>query len=126
MLWCNVWVCKLNVNWVVDDEIASLNHVHMYALCFAQKLIVVVVVERCCCWWIIDEFMIGCCCWMMVRSWLYDVVVVVLWCSHQFMLWVLMKVLLWLNCGDFAIFGENGLIMKKFDFDDVEWVKEDC
>ena len=43
-----------------------------------------------------------------------------------FMLWVLMKVLLWLNCGDFAIFGENGLIMKKFDFDDVEWVKEDC
>jgi len=51
-------------------------------------------------WW--------CGCWMMVRSWLYDVVVVVLWCSHQSMLWVLMKVLLWLNCGDFAIFVKIG------------------
>jgi len=54
-----------------------------------------------------------CCgCWIMVRSWLYDVVVVVLWCSHQFMLWVLMKVLLWLSCVNFATFVKIGFLSK--------------
>ena len=63
---------------------------------------------------------------MMVRSWLYDVDVVVWWCSHQFMLYALgvdesiVVIELWWICN----FYENGLIMKKFDFDDVKWVKE--
>jgi len=60
-------------------------------------------------------------CWMMVRSWLYDVVVVVLWCSHQFMLWVLMKVLLWLSCGDFAIFVKMGCVLLIFGYQSIDW-----
>ena len=60
------------------------------------------------CWFV--QFDEKWCCggWMMVISWLYDVDVVVWWCSHQFMLWVLMKVLLWLNYGDFATFVKMG------------------
>ena len=87
-LWCNVWACKLNVNWVVDDEIASLNHVHMYALCFAQKLMTwdVVVDEL---WWTHDWLLL-----LLLRDVVVDellmnlwlVVVVEWWWDHDYMM----------------------------------------
>jgi len=84
MLWCNVWVCEFDVDWVIDDEITCSRCVYMYTLCFHSKLmkynvvvdellmnswlVIAVVVMRCCCWWlmpwviIIIELEVNLCC----------------------------------------------------------------
>ena len=60
MLWCKVWVCEFDVDWVVDDEITRSRCVYMYTLCFHSKLMKYNVV--------VDEL------WM--NSWLCDMIVV--------------------------------------------------
>jgi len=59
----------------------------------------------------IDEFWCGVV-ELWLNSWLWVVVVVVRLCSHKFMLWVLMKVLLWLSCVDFVNFVKIGFLSK--------------
>jgi len=102
MLWCNVWVCEFDVDWVVDDEITCPRCVYMYTLCFHSKLmkynvvvdellmnswlVVAIVVMRCCCWWlmpwviIIIELEVNLCCsWRF--SWKMGQMVILLkWC----------------------------------------------
>jgi len=37
MFWCDVWVCEIDIKWIVDDEITCSKHAYMYTLHFPLK-----------------------------------------------------------------------------------------
>ena len=60
--------------------------------------------------------------WIMILWWLNDGEIMIIWCSCCSVMMFssiyalgVNESIVWLNCGDFAIFCENGLIMRKFD-----------
>jgi len=66
--WCDVWVCEVDVKWIVDDEITCSQHAYVYTLHFHLKWMrydVVVDgllwnhVNCCCCCWEMLLLMIG-------------------------------------------------------------------
>jgi len=54
MLWCDVWVCEIDIKWIVDDEITCSKHAYMYTLHFHLKWMRYDVV--------VDEFTSDCYC----------------------------------------------------------------
>ena len=107
MLWCNVWVCDFDVDWVVDGEITCSRCVYMYTLCFHSKLMKynVVVDELLMNSWLVVAVIVMRCCW-----WLMPWVIIIielevnLCCSWRFS-WKMGQMVIFLNwCFDFKFY----------------------
>ena len=63
MFWCNVWVCEIDIKWIVDDEITCSKHAYMYTLHFHLKWMRYDVVVDGLLW---NHVNCCCCCWEML------------------------------------------------------------